>query len=247
MKAQYVYENIEFERGLEPKKSMNIGREYLLKKSFKSEREAGLWVMNNIGIVTNFEYTKDTPIKIEGDFYTYTVLSNNLPKKLVKYFNEWADSVRINGHISYDRHLLFQNFKAGLNIPGYNIIPAYKNESLDFERGQEPKDAMGIGRKAQRKFNSIPEAAKWFYTWMEYILDGKYKPEDLYLIQDEFWNPPFLPTKIKMPIIKWFRHNIILSGSKPSIGESIEFIRHIEKYVETTKYVNLRGKARLEG
>ncbi|MDD5648951.1 MAG: hypothetical protein PHF86_00795 [Candidatus Nanoarchaeia archaeon] len=36
MKAQFVTENINFERGQEPKKSMNIGKSYLDKEKIKS-------------------------------------------------------------------------------------------------------------------------------------------------------------------------------------------------------------------
>jgi len=61
MKAQYVFENIEFERGIEPKEAMGIGRRALIEKWINS--------VPDLKNINKYKIDKDLIINVRGDVF----------------------------------------------------------------------------------------------------------------------------------------------------------------------------------
>ena len=92
MKAQFVYENIEFERGLEPKQALSLGRRALIKKWFDDlDISPDRYVINpDLSIeVGGSLYLEDTNItslpnnlSVEADLYLRGTNITSLPDNL---------------------------------------------------------------------------------------------------------------------------------------------------------------------
>lgn len=75
-----VRENIDFERGLDPKRSMKIGKASL--PPFEDSREAGQYVKDNLFEITGFK--KIAIVVIKDD----TQMDPSLTAKLQKWYDE---------------------------------------------------------------------------------------------------------------------------------------------------------------
>jgi len=145
MKALFVSENINFERGSDPKTTMGIGRlEFAKKRLGEIANEFGWtevmvpnreennkpgrgkshakWV-NYFGSSINlFSFDREDPIKTLG---VYVVGKS----KVDRLRNQRSDFDKLDPWFNKDKWISYFNL----------------NESYNFERGQDPKKAIGIG------------------------------------------------------------------------------------------------------
>lgn len=124
IQAKFVYENLEFERGRDPYKSLKLGKIDIEKLSKDYEELQNL-------------IHKEPYIKFQGDF-SEDVLSV-IPRRFFNS-NGW-------GNIFYR----FKNMTREELFSFKEIVEKYfkllgLKESINFERGLDPKEALGIGR-----------------------------------------------------------------------------------------------------
>jgi hypothetical protein len=143
MRAKLVNENISFERGKDPRKSMGIGVEGLINST--------VWSLNLLPDLYQI-------VGHDWDYLGHPILI-----------------AKVKDPIMYPE----KSHVAATDIPGIaiqhspNELQAYsdikdkikeyvqKNESVNFERGQDPKTAMSIGKQADLK----REASKIVWDW----------------------------------------------------------------------------------
>jgi hypothetical protein len=147
LQAKFISEALDFERGLDPKKSMDIGRYALIHKipwqiDHVSDIEISDFILNYRGF----------PILVYdlGDFYqaTSTMDYTNLCSssiEAVKAMKRKIDSLlKKTDNKFYEKWLIWK-----------------LKENVNFERGMEPKEAMGIGSRAQ--LNKLDQETEWGY------------------------------------------------------------------------------------
>jgi hypothetical protein len=131
-----VRENINFERGLDPKRSMKIGLTYV------DEMPTNIDVDKKGKIIPN----KD------GKFFLFLIKEFDISYKFVRKDSEGAPLINYWG--TYDNIRIF--LRRGWSISD-RMLPGYLRnglkESVNFERGIEPKQSMDIGIFA--KINKI--------------------------------------------------------------------------------------------
>ena len=148
-----IHESINFERGQDPKTSMRVGIRSRVQEFIDFIMEEMSWNDPHIQFIpehNNFTYDclpgasviQDLKIAIEKFGWKNIIKVNKDP-------DDWASR-------SYDdgasRHYYVLSFKRNLR------------ESLDFERGQDPKESIGIGvKRIERNFDSRKEAAQWIF------------------------------------------------------------------------------------
>ena len=118
MRAKFVNENIKFERGQDPRKTMNIGKDRTLPpKELKVEIFSRIWPK-----------IKDDP------FFLDKVDQEELGQELDGFVETIIDAWGVKKPSQLDdRH--FREYWKDI----------FMNESVNFERGQNPKSAMEIG------------------------------------------------------------------------------------------------------
>jgi len=144
MKAKSVYENINFERGQDPKEALGIGLDQGI-----YDKWSKLMMEKGVGSV-NIE-------DAAGGNYYLVIWVTQFPgaagvayDKAHKYFDEYLeDGYSMN---KSEIHMKIKpeferNFIRAYNLR-YSDWPIVK-ESLDFERGQDPKKSMKIGQAAE--------------------------------------------------------------------------------------------------
>jgi len=146
-----VKENIEFERGVEPRDAMSIGLK--TKRIFNTPEEIIDWMFRFPEVVTEGE-VKEWDYKIRkgnvfhgedpGKYY-YNQLDSRLIRmvKWIKWNLTWV----------HDQYMGLKEAKGMIDkLKELLINKSQKiSESLEFERGIEPKDSMRIGQKALNK------------------------------------------------------------------------------------------------
>ena len=122
-----VRESINFERGLDPKHSMKIGKKALIIKWF-----------SNLDIdESRYEILPDLSIKVNGNLYLSNTQITSLPDNLTVEGNLDLNNTQITS--------LPPSLKVKGEIIGFK--ERIVKESLNFERGLDPKKAMGLGSK----------------------------------------------------------------------------------------------------
>jgi len=169
MIAQKVFENIHFQRGIEPKRSLKLGkyRSLLLNALMDPDNqvsgelsEEGFkdWLKENPTILNAIEYDTnplplDNYLTFDLDFYTEEndvdredLVKEFTPLKL--YGRKKSGEVIVKGGViniipKPNQVLYYQ----GGNVDGFLTRKDWigLNESINFERGIEPKKAMNIG------------------------------------------------------------------------------------------------------
>jgi hypothetical protein len=173
MRAQFIYENINFERGQDPKHSMDLGLFFPDEPwYFNAFQNPDRWE-----IVDRFIY-KEKPILIlhdkkyrDGDNYVW-----DTPERMMGSAGSSSSSAAANAAKKYIDNLKLQ-------------------ESINFERGQDPRKAMDIGlsKVVDSKLREILEEdgndrffilSINFYNGdgVEFVLDDIYDIKD---IEDE--------------------------------------------------------------
>jgi hypothetical protein len=144
-----INESVSFERGKDPKDSLKIG---LKSRAFPIE-----------SVYSGAQWVKGEELKL----FLESVLNSNMGG-----FPEYAQSVRFKKDpnlktlISEIWHI-YELINMGFSGILWNdiFVPFYKpdlKENLEFERGQDPKKAMGIGRVRPYPGMSPKEFANWF-------------------------------------------------------------------------------------
>lgn len=173
MKAKLVNENLEFKRGQDPKDAMDIGIHSNIQKFFK-------WLEWDFQFRKNkpeyyFGYVNIGPVDINEPAFFNSEVDDGY-ERFIRDWKRYLPALKkINRYIisppNYDETIIYDE-----EILKSNRVL----ESLDFERGQDPKDAMDIGRKSLLKKQS--ESIEW--DWRpdpedhEEIIDIIHYPKD---------------------------------------------------------------------
>jgi len=179
MKAKFVYENMRFERGGKPYKALNIGLSERIKNILKNINDENFKRLQQWSIrkYNHFGYDpKKYKVEVEGNIlqiwfvlwgggidYTNNIIENTgLDEFLESDVDAYMDVVAYKIKPEF-----YQVFEHILNkfIPGGSGVwyTPFLYENMGFERGQDPKSAMGIGipkgaRKAYSAINSRAES-----------------------------------------------------------------------------------------
>mgnify|MGYP001619173958 CR=1 FL=1 len=143
-----IKEHINFERGLDPKEAMSIG-EYS-SRNFNTPEEFAKFVYNNLKKFTGYEPSSKY-LNIHPGSNVY--FGNNVFFTVLKTYmikcNHTIDGYPINDYNNMkDWHEIFKELKKLLME---NDI----TESINFQRGLDPKDAMHTGDIISRMKDKI--------------------------------------------------------------------------------------------
>jgi hypothetical protein len=149
-------ESINFERGIDPKKSMGIGEEATYQKIADMMQKDG-WspvdpYESDSAIGWAVEYGHHDLAKFLLDRHSH---QDEVQNQMVNYI-QWSAQNRnldmlelLLSYFNLDpSHLNFALRMASSYEPAYNTIKSYMNktnESLEFERGKDPKSSLNIG------------------------------------------------------------------------------------------------------
>lgn len=150
-KAKFVLTTLNeiqnFERGLDPVKSMDLGRDALIKK-----------------ITWELDLVDDPEVRIEEFISNY----RGFPILIYNLGDSWqATSIMDHTGITLSPRVALSAMKRRIDTfskkADDNFVekwfPGYIKENINFERGLEPKASMGIGKKAQLK--KIDQETDW--------------------------------------------------------------------------------------
>ena len=135
-------ESIEFERGKDPKEAMRIGKESKMQYEFLTYFDAADWAVRNLELITDYKYSPNDVIRKKG--------AEVMPRDLVDYLQKWVIKVDITGAWGDNIPVVTQSSllrEIGNQMREHGILI----EGIEFERGQDPKKAMGIGLKERAK------------------------------------------------------------------------------------------------
>lgn len=210
-----VRESLEFERGKDPRDSMNIGLPIMriLNRLKIPEPEFSKLVkkIKSLPAVFFLMGRGDSSII---DMKKYKELTSSEKKSLASWY---ASSLSIEEKsktvpnfiwikIKYD--FLAKEIEEWMDIDKFSRLLSTKlrrkfiKESINFERGLEPKTAAGIGILAPRKFKTIEEFTDYIIMALPIIFNGKI-PEDI-LSKEE---SGMLPEKYYGKISWWLTEN----------------------------------------
>jgi GNAT superfamily N-acetyltransferase len=176
IKAKFVYESLAFERGKDPKKSLKLGSLDIeeMKKQY-----------DNLQDLMGSGYGGKLQTKFASEVISL------IPRDLINKTG-WGNIHYYFGYLPRD--ILF-DFKE--LIDKYTDLLGLK-ESINFERGMEPKEALGIGRtiwvRGDRGYGLYkarllipyegPDIADDEEAWEIEILEGKSKGNKTYAIKN---------------------------------------------------------------
>jgi len=167
MKAKFVYEHIEFERGIEPSKAMDIGygdlsERFIKVRKFPDVYSVDLMHYRNEYViwVKTFSSTKfkskeyfDKIFTLLGEPYFKTGLRKNIRTyTIVIHPHEKFLKIIEKAYEKAYREMKPSHRNLGGN--NWKYARDYLRENIEFERGLEPKQALSLGRRALIK--------KWF-------------------------------------------------------------------------------------
>ncbi len=134
-----IRESLNFERGLDPKKAMKIGRDALIEKI---EWDLNLLDQPDVRVVDFIQSYRGFPILVYdfGDCFRATSILDHTGMTLSVGTALSAMKRKINALLSKADDNFIQKW-----------FPGYVRESQNFERGLDPKEAMGIGMEARKK------------------------------------------------------------------------------------------------
>lgn len=145
-----VRENINFERGLDPKKALDLGIEQSIKKFLKEIGQQSSSIDHEMKICVRYGKTDFVDYLIKNGANVHS--EGDLALKIACNKGD-TDTVRVllkNGAnantIRLDSSYNIKRWKREIK----DLIRQYQNkikENLNFERGLDPKKAMGLGSK----------------------------------------------------------------------------------------------------
>lgn len=180
MKAQFVYENLDFERGKDPKKSMDIGTAHIHRKIV----DETVWEAN----FTPELYDIETVIP---DYMGHPILILKLKDPLSHKSHAHQGVSNVPGSFVMHQSSMEEAIESVKKRIISYIDRKTVKESLDFERGKDPKRSLDIGMdRAKNKIISALEKyahenipMHYLPTEEEYI---KFAEETLERIPEDF-------------------------------------------------------------
>jgi hypothetical protein len=212
LKAKFIHEALDFERGKEPKESMGVGRvrRGKFKERFEEDnredfKEAFHHLAKNldqsrwtIGEASTDRYfmisVKRKPKK--GTYDEFVIIApkeadENDKKYLetIGYLYSTSTSWRMttlwtndDPYITWvemaEKLLEIMNSNPKLPKTEFFKRPAEWedrfNESMNFERGVDPKDSMKLGIRNKRSFKTVKECAKFFIDNIDKLSEGRF-------------------------------------------------------------------------
>jgi len=234
MEARFVSENIQFERGKSPMDAMSIGREAQIQKEFITYWDAGDWAVRNLELITDDKYSPNDVIRKVGD--------HGMPEDLVAYLQRWVEKVELTGYPNSKneapivrRANLLTEIAHQLRKHGILV------EAVNFERGRDPKEAMGLGLLNKRDFDSNDEVAEWMINYSWRTKKGSPLDRHMPLSEDDFYlkrkqkfagldhETFLLGEDIRLRVVKWIRWNIKINGKNPLLIEAKFILEDIEE------------------
>ena len=181
MKARLVSENINFERGRDPRDAMNIGlpraqaerklRAFADKMGWEFwETPRGIWTLTtplDLEVAHNMESTGG----YKGTYDYGSFQADSLRYKVSWQEGSWGTLISLRKVYMQNGKEVKQNKmdefpeiedvikRIELNYPK-ELRKAGITESLDFERGRDPKESMGIGNKEAQAIKKIGKHAE---------------------------------------------------------------------------------------
>jgi hypothetical protein len=156
-------EGLDFERGMDPKEAMGIGLKEEVKRGMNcllknSQSGGGISTINLMGNRNDLwlsidEYSIDNEEKFKE--IIFGCLSSEYFERIEKRPKLKKGSWRTSWY-AIIKPKYKSSFRACFDRNGFIIT-----ESINFERGQDPKDAMEIGRVEERKQKVIDEIIKY--------------------------------------------------------------------------------------
>jgi len=174
MRAKHVYENIEFERGLEPHEAMGIGikgAKFFQRLHSIAMDQVGekfhtvsdiYWNRNGQSIFTIHSMRKidhDYAPNPDGNEEEYTIYLTKTGDVIAYYDDNGVD-------LYIGNEELFKKFIR---------IDDTIDESIEFERGVEPREAMGIGNEHEYLISRLDKIAKIHKMKKEVINANRYR------------------------------------------------------------------------
>jgi hypothetical protein len=170
MEAKFIYERLDFERGVDPREALNIGIEGRLRN----------WLKKKKGL--DFDKTKLETI------LHYAAMDNQVD--FVKYLMDVKKAPVTDGALNVafankvdDEIIMYLISKGDQGI--INFIESKKKkkartvrESLNFERGLDPKDSLKIGIRNKRHFKTVRECAQFFLDNIDKLSEGRFKNKE---------------------------------------------------------------------
>jgi hypothetical protein len=204
-----VRENINFERGLEPKTSMSVGKSHLDREIMEEtdwaiDLEKHAFIYDIVNLIKDY---RGYPILIlknkqQESSWTYRAISR------VGVFGDYQptpEKALINLMKSIDNELRKEDDSHKI----WKVL-LRKNESVNFERGIDPKDALELGKKFSDKENDAFVIRKKLKDYLRIKTKGTLT---IYNDGERFALTSYiLPDIIKDPdkindIKRWFREN----------------------------------------
>lgn len=267
-KIKTIDEAINFERRQDPKDAMRIGLKN--KRDFDSYQEIIEWCFHFPEICTQgiLKSLKNAYV-VQNKYNSYFISP-------VPYFNfenlnsvySKTDFVKwIKWNLTINKESIgLKECKCDIVDKIFNIINKEIKESYNFERHKDPKDAMKIGMKNVRDFNSYEEAASWCYLFPEICTQGDLKTFKNTIIVNklarqeiklEGYNPVaimdintyneclnndiknYFPDHYskKLDIVKWIKHNLTINNGTIGLKEAKEVADILFEKIKTS-YVN---------
>jgi len=144
MRAKRVAESVNFERGQDPKRSMGIGK-HSLQKDFTEYYDDMLdYFVDNLHILIG--------MKLKNSLQNGSISSKNFAKvkEIIKDYLEYCtfDEYYLDTEVTFNDLVERLRFSV--------------NESIRFERGKDPKKALGIGRVRPYPDMTVDQFQRWF-------------------------------------------------------------------------------------
>lgn len=163
MKAQFVKENLEFERGMDPKSAMGIGQDKVIFNQWEK-----LMTQKGIGSL-NIEKSLNDKLHFVVYVSQFPDAAKSGYKKVMEYlgdylygfYNNKGGEIKIRIKPEYN-----QNFINAYNMR-YPDWPIEIHESLDFERSKDSKRALRVGQRETYPDIELYEEIHEFWTSMD--------------------------------------------------------------------------------
>lgn len=177
---EIVRENIHFERGLDPKRSMKIGLR--VKRNFDSDEELIQWILDFPDEVTDGLFTSWDPSKMvtywseehKKNFYNFSDFQQQKGEFSKLMMVKWIKN-NIYMNTKYGEYQL--GLKEAKDIADVVCQRIYEKgvveENLHFERGLDPKKAMGLGtyEKIREWMDEVGVGIKNFSVKEDFSID----------------------------------------------------------------------------
>lgn len=157
MIAKKVFETLNFERGSDPKKSMNIGNSFRIQEFIDFIEKELSWTLSQI-------YNE------EGGLYLECPAQTSIVKEIKEAINKfgWTDRMKVK--------IIDNQYRSGNHI--YAIVPREKNklkESLNFERGENPHRNLRVGKYKATPITFEDDGEKYTIE----VIDNSFRLSDM--------------------------------------------------------------------